>query len=655
MALPTFDAAKHHIGLKALGGESYFGFMLDGPWVKEPQRETVGAPDFGGATDVIGQTPSLARWTQDAFEGGMFAYEWGRDDAMFADCTGFMSQPQSRSLISVPPLVQLEAIDPDTFAEWASGDDNPKQMFMVGGSIYVLFNHVLVRYRIDTDAVTNEGISISTDTNIFAEYDPGDGKIWMGVNSDFSGDRPFIRRINTDLSDPSFDASYIGPPGTNNHDMIGGTIFNQHIVTQIGRAIWVGDPPDQIDPAANGVISWTRIGRLPSRWKDSVPYNELLYILCNDGSFKSHVFAFDGESLLPICSMPFSFYGKTITEYAGRLYVGGTGTDVNGAENYAELYEITGSSVRLVRSFSPETRNSILGGVAGEWPRAFDDLVVFEGMLWMCQKGKRLIAYDVTSDGFFGASEIQSNADLNIVKMTTGRGRIWGFGVDDSSDAAHGIYRIAQPADSGSVSAWNPTLVTSDFIYEPGMFKRWSEITIMSRYAPVESLEYSVNSGASWTALSSPVEEATSSKVYFTTFSLAAITPSRLIRFRIKLDEANPESALTYHRELVSFTVAFGMIESGKKAWAFTINASLDIETLDASDLSGSTSEATTQAYTPSDVRTQLWSWYDNKTSLVMRDLDGTEYNVRLEHVREVRPHIAPDAEAHFVCTIVAV
>lgn len=649
MALPVLNAAKHHIGLKATVAADFFGFMLEGAWVKEPQREALGAPDFGGSTDLIGQAPSLARWTQDAFEGGMFAYEWGRDDAMFADCQGWMSQAQSRALLSCPPMFKKFALDSDSQAGWLS--DQPKSMFMIAGSIYIVWGHAMARYEIDSGTLTWDAPPASS-TFVFGEYESTDQVIWLICNTTISGDRPFLKRTKTDLTDPSFDSIMLGPEKTTNQKCFGGTIFNQKVVMQIGRKVFVGDPPDDHDPDVNGLVKWTKIGRLPGRWRDSIPYNELLYILVNDGSFKSNIFAFDGESLLPICTLPFNFYGKCIMEYAGRIYVGGTGTDVNGGEHYAELYEITGASVRLVRSFSPETRNAFLGGLAGEWPRSIDDMTVFEGMLWFCQKGKRMIAYDVTSDGFFGAAEIQSNTDLNFGKIISGRGRLWCYGIDDTDDLNHGIYRIAQPADA--IGPWSAALVTSDFMYEPGVKKRWSEIQVMTRYGPVESIEYSVDSGATWTALSGSSENA-SNKVYFYTASLAGVAPSKLIRFRIKVDTDTPDSAVTYHRELVAITTSFSMLETGKMAWSFTINASENIETLDASELSGATSEATVQAYTPSEIRSQLWSWYTAKTPLTFRDLDGVDYTVALEHLREVRPVIAPGGEAHFAMTLVQV
>lgn len=636
MALPTFDAAKHHVGLKDSGAGDFFGFMLEGGYTKQRQREQPSAPEFGGATDLIGQDPSLARWTQDSFVGGMYAYQWGRDDAMFADSTGWMSSPQSTSLVSCPPVVLKGAL--------SAGGGVLRTMFMVGGTIYVVWTDVIKSFNIVSGATAS--LAASNEQFMAAEYDSNEQMIWVFCHDEVPGGRPFIRRVKTDLSLPAVDSIYLGPSGTNDHTMLNGTSYNRQLVCQIGRMIFAGTPPTRHDPAVNGTIQWRKVSRLPGRWKDSIPYNGLLYIMVNDGSFKTQLYAFDQDTIFPICEVPNNFYGRCMIEYGGRVYLGGTGTDVNGNELYAELYEVTGSSLRLLRTFAPETRNEFQGGITGEWPQSIDDMVIHEGMLWFGQRGKKLIAYDQTSDGFFGAAEIQ-DGDLITKKMVNGRGRIWMY-CDADTD---GIYRIAQNPDTPS--AWNPTLVTSDFIYELAMKKRWSEIVVLTRFAPVTSIEYSVDSGENWTSVGALTTEQTN-KVYYTTASLAGITPSRLIRFRIKVDDDAPSSGIIYHRELVAYTVSFSLLGTEKKAWTITINGSHFIETLDAEF-----EEATTQDYTPSEVRDQLWSWDDNKTPLVFKDVNGDEYNVKIESLRETQPVIGPsdgdEPEAHFALTLLEV
>lgn len=643
MALNTYNVLKHHIGLKALGGATNYGFQIHGSYDKEGQREAAAAREFGGNTDLIGQTPSLARVTQDDFVGGAYQYTWGRDDAMFADCTNFMPAQQARSLISVPPMVQKFAFDPDVKDDFVS--DAVLNMFMVGGSIYVVFRHGILRQQIDTGTQTWRGSEVGgfldtdgTHTIVNAYYDPELEDILVATNDTTAGAYGGnIYRLNTDLTSAAV-GSYAGPV-TPNMYCRGFALMDSNYIMQVGQNLWSGVPPANMDTASS-VITWTKIGRMPGRWIDSMIYAGELYIILNENisapSYHTRVVAFDGSDVRPIADMPFNFYGRCITEYAGRIYLGGTGTDSNGGEQYAELYEITGSSQRLVRTFASETRDAFLGGTAGEWPQAIQDMCVFEGALWFGQLGKRMMSYDITSDGIFGGSEIQSNADLDFKKVIAGRGRLWAWGYDPTADASHGIYRIAQPADT--ISTWYATLVTSDFAFEPAMKKRWSELVVMTRYDGISSIEYSVNSGGSWTALS--LTEDATNNVYYTTADLNAITPSRLIRFRIKLKCAagGAGEARTYHRELVALSFSYAMLETGKRSWSFVINGSDEMETRDAE-----LSEHTTQTQDVSLTATTLWGWWSGKTQLVFTDVDGTTANVQMASIREHQPVIGPN------------
>ncbi len=462
-------------------------------------------------------------------------------------------------------------------------------------------------------------------------------------------------RLNPNtLALPTYDSFMTGPTGTEDQKALGGTIMDGKILVQIGRKLWLGDPPDRPDPIVNGTITWLKVGRFPGKWKDSISYNGFTYILANDGlsspTFHGGVYYFDGSQTRPVARFPHSFYGKCMIEYGGRIFIGGTGTDINGGEHYAELYEMTGNSMRMVRTFSPETRRSLFS--SGDWPNAFDSLAVHEGLLWMCHKGKRLIAYDITGDSFYGASEIQSNTDLNFTHMTSGRGRLWCWGVDDTTDADHGIYRIAQPAESGSLSTWYPTFVTSDFVYEPGQKKAWSQLMIMTRYGGISTVEYSVDSGYSWTTLTLGTEETDSNNVVkYRPVDLSGITPSRHIRFRFKLS-----SNVTYHRELVAYTMTFAMIETGKRVWNITINGSEEVERYDAEFI-----ESRVQAQDTTDFATTLDGWGVAGTPLTFTDLDGSTAKVTISDYRKSLPIIAPKPtgethpEAYYTLTLLEV
>jgi hypothetical protein len=99
-------------------------------------------------------------------------------------------------------------------------------------------------------------------------------------------------------------------------------------------------------------------------------------------------------------------------------------------------------SVRLVRTFAPESYQSRV-----THPKRIWDLTVDEGLLWFSEKGKRMWAYDLTSDGFFGASEFQQTS-LILYKHVVGRERLFCWGTHDSDTTKHGLYRIAISGDA---------------------------------------------------------------------------------------------------------------------------------------------------------------------------------------------------------------
>ena len=660
MALNTYDAAKHHIGLKIKGGATNYGFMLNGGYRMEMQREAIGAQDFGGSTDLIGQTASAARWTQDDFTGGQGQYSWAKDDAMFAECLNFMPDPQSRRLLSCPPMYLKRSFDPDLEPNFQS--NAALNIFVHGAGVFVVFSHGILRWDMgagtgiwagdDSGVPGNNGVAgftvaqaggaglityIGAEYIKAAEYDPSTDRIVVltsGGSFTKVWNIKYLNPTTMELKTNNFDT------GGSNGIGRGLSLFGRNILVQGGQDLWIGTVPEDAN-AVSAELTWAKVGRLPGYWKDHCEYNGQIYIITNDGgespTFKARVSAYDGDSIVPVAQIPHSFMAKCITSYGGRIYIGGTGTDVNGGEHYGELYEMTGSSLRLVRTFSPETRRQLLS--TGDWPSSIDDMTIHEGLLWFCQKGSRMIAYDQSSDGFFGASEIISNADLNIQRLTSGRGRLWGWGVDDTTDANHGIYRIAQPADS--VTGWQPKIITSDFVYEPGVKKRWSEIKVMTRYGPVENIDYSLDSGNTWTALT-VTSVSTYTPVYWATAPLVGITPSENIRFRIRLDIDTPNDAVTYVRELVAFTVSYLFLDTGKRAWDLSIIGADIVETMDAEF-----SEQTTQAQDMSDMDAAFDDWAFNKQPLTYTDVDGTEYDVSMVGYTRSKPLIAPDIESN--------
>ena len=154
MPLNPFDADKHHI---ALGTDTAYGWTLENAYAKFMQKETPqsAGSDFGGTLDLIASDkPEVSRWTQDEFTGGTFQYRYDTDAAMFADCMGYIPAQQSRTLVTVPPVFFRRDFNVEDQPNPAGRSNltNPSSMFTVAGSIFVCFEHGILRYITGSDS-----------------------------------------------------------------------------------------------------------------------------------------------------------------------------------------------------------------------------------------------------------------------------------------------------------------------------------------------------------------------------------------------------------------------------------------------------------------------------------------------------------------------
>ncbi len=643
MALNNYNAALHHI---SIGGK---GFTLVGAYTKDAQREGTVAQDFGGQTDLIGQSPSLSRWTQDDFSGGAFQYRLEKDAAMFADSLGVIPSQQARSLITVPPMIFFHGFDPTTqdfYTGAGHSDPYPHSMFTVNGQIYICWKHGIARYSHQANTWTwgNDGLSGSYSDIYYAAacYDYADSKVIVLVN-ETSSQRPYLQRLEPD----TLDATLINGTFINSvHHVLGKLPYGLEVndsqwIMNIGAQLYAFAPPeDMADESLDG--TWSKIGRLPGHWKGSAAYNGMTYILCGDVNQdvgRTALVAFDGTAVLPICDFPFNFSGESICVYGGRVFVGGYGTNVSGANQYAELHEVTGSSVRLVRTFAPESYQSRV-----TYPLTISDMIVDEGLLWFGEKGKRLMAYDLTSDGFFGSAEIQDAyaSTLDPYRLVSSRAHIYAWGVSGTGAPHHGLYRIAASGDT--VSSYSAKVVTSDFVAEPAVDKVWSQLVTQTRYGSLTA-EYSKDGGANWTSCGSPVT-INDGDFYINTFDLSGIGATRHIRFRFTLPRG---TSITTFSELIAFTCSFAFGTNGKKGWIISINGSEAVEGRDGSTVS---QDVTLMAST-------IWGWLNTKQTFV--DVDGSSHTVQVQQVTEQQPLVGPNVtsqsrpEAFFALTLTEV
>lgn len=652
MALNVFDATKHHLGIGLASGGSKYGFIIDGRYERGTLRELPGQQVYGGRRELIAPVAGRGSWTQDDFSGGCFQREWGGDDAMFAHSLGILPSVQERSLITVPPFIPYNLWDVEV-QPFAPVPAYPIRFFGVGARLYAAFEHgVLVhQFGVGTtwfDLSSIDGGGVRTWVRDF-RYDPGENKLWLLMDK-AGGNDSFLLRRNVDMTIPGGTNRHIAPVDSVNFGK-GLEVQGQSFIVCLGQVLWSFTVPEDQDQGGGivqgvrgvGVFgtatvvetisTWTRIGRLPGVWTESFAYNGLVYILSVAPSFQTSLIATDGTAILPICSFPYNFKGSGMVQYGGRIFVCGSGQAVDGTDRYGELYEVTGTSVRLVRSWQADSY------AAGEEPPVFlNGMTVAAGLLWMSDSRKSLITYDLTTDSFYQASELQGPGgvplnELHAQKFTATRERVFGWiRRNNANQAASGEYAISKGADVPA--AYWSQIETSDFAAQIGRKKLWTEIRVLSRYYAVE-LEASVDGGANWTALTEVVSN--EGQTYTTKVDLSTVLGvSDRVRFKIRFNRGTSVGTIA---ELLAYTVSFIYQDTKQRVWGFTVNAS---EAIEGRDMTEVVQDVATYCDT-------LWLWEEQRTVLLFTDLNGVDYKGQITAVNEVKPFISDTKREAFI------
>jgi hypothetical protein len=509
VALPPFSSDRHHVGL-GTAADALKGFFIRG-YTRQRQRETDKiVQEFGGGRDDLG-TPGLSRWNQESFIGGAFQYRVDPEDlARFSNSENLMPMLQGQGAISVPPVMAAAEFDPldGSYTSHVGSPPSyvePKRMFSVAGSVYLVFKHAIFRYITGTDTLVCSNVEAPDmgDNNEIADaaYDQNEQIYWALLSPEVSGERPILRKFRHDFTDPNVGVEFFQGP-TDSEDLVGYGLAlwgpTGEIIVSAGQRLFTFLPP-KLPGDDHTAGTWSDKGRLPGRWIDSLAYNNRLYILCNEADGQTHLVCWDGVDILPVCTFSFEFEGWSLVDYGGRIFVVGRGTDVNGGDRYGEIHEVTGASNRLVRTFQPEHYNQYTGS---DTPKNFKCVAVMDGLLWMPHQGRRLVAYDITADAFWGASEFPGGENFTLHGMCRGRGALYAYGSTNGVNAETGLYRIATNTDTPP--SYSSVLETSDFDVRPARNKRWSELIVRTRNQTSATIEYSQDSGANWTATSRP-------------------------------------------------------------------------------------------------------------------------------------------------------
>lgn len=623
-----FDVEQHHVGLGP-ADDSLLGFLLTGGY--DLRLQEFGAPtEFGSGDDLTG-APSLSRWNQDDFTGGIYQQTWGHDPKMIADSLNVVPAQFDRSLRTCPPLFQWHA-------ENIAGRI-PIYTFAYGNCLYAVFTDRVRAIRVPDkfrfDYVPPKNFANDTEINC-AHFDRNTATLYLGTYREESPGlwSHLVRAIKPSITQPPAAATFTVDSNKGDWSITTGddwdvrlfgfhtTAPGPHLVAT-GTALYLCEKkPGVISPTQ------TRIGRLPGPWKGAVSHDGMTYILCGDLAVRrGQVVAFDGQKLLPVCEFPYNFTPETIEAYGGRVYVGGSGNDINDVARYGELYEITGASLRLVRTFAPQARSN---GLSPSRPKSIRSLGVYEGLLYFGDTGRCLVGYDVQNDAFFGGPLLAEPNGVSEVRGIVSRGEVlYAYVVHPLNQAADGWQRIAQNGDLAA--GYDGKVVTSDFAAEPGRQKRWSKVVVMTRNGGCV-LDYSLDSGfpGGDTFVSGlPSTQVVRGGATFTTFDLSGVPISEQIRFRIKmLMGVN----VTSYTELVAFSCSFAFLDSGKWSWGFTINGAEAVERDDRS----------TEKQDVKALEGQLRQWARQKTPLRYRDLDGSTYNVQIVSFSGTRPVVGP-------------
>ena len=706
MALPNFDATKHHVGLAPTGQTSQ-GFFISGSYRIDPIRET-GPAEYGGTEDIT-EAGKTSRWTMDDFSGGAFQGRFD-DVAMFADSQNFLPSLVENTARTVPPLIYFEAA-----GHVGRGTASlPFGVFATGGSTVAVCDSDKIRfYDIDdgdlTDATLHDADSLLVDPSsdlYAATHDPADNLVYVIARRHASSEPSdqLDGAINASVDELTMDSTtnfptngvvtinneriyYRGKTSTKLQNLLRGregttaashndnatvNFQRQYFLAKVSKAagiVWIGWIPDDAPDSPRGIavtagrdiliqmgtsaylldvndartsLSATRLGRIPGQWRDACTYNGLTYVLITDSEQHSFVYAWDGTQMLPVTDFPYNFLASCIGSYGGRLYVGGRGRDITGTDRYAELYEITGASLRLVKTYWAEAR----AGLAV--PENIYSMVVHEGMLFCGMTDNELLAYDLTRDALWPNIQVKPSTAgrlLQVENLLSTREKLVAWCYDPNRTAAtDGFYRMATidsdlsyagAGGSGADVDYTSYITTSDFMPEIARDKRWASIRVATRYEPAPTLEYSDDGGTNWGTVGSGTVVQSTVGLKFTEWDLSGISASPAIRFRFTWTRSGANRTIAY-AEMTAMTVAFSWLDSGKYSWAFTLMGVENPETTDGLFAS----------YDVAEMRSTLRDYYENKTVLDYKDRDGTTRTVYMSSLSESEPFVGLDIDS---------
>lgn len=478
MALPDYDETRHHVGIgDAVDAKK--GFLIEGDY-REMLQNSPRVTSFGSQQELF-DAPSLSRWTQDDFLGGCYWPDWtAEDNGVFASSLNMLPVGQGSGLRTVAPFV---IYDDET------GGTDPGQFYGALG-----YNELLISTWANRIVKTDVDTGTRTETSHASSHIAvGKSKIESGqldkpvlwTPTSLAGNYYFQRKdINawSALTQYAAPASSLACTGMEFGGIVPVVAFGS-ILSSMVLSVTDATTP-----------TFTVIDRMPGRWQASCSHNLMAMILCTDGDYKTFVVQSDGSTVQTLVEFPVNFQGRAIASYGGRLYVLGVGFDFNGQESYVELWEVTGTSLRSIKTWAPERRltNDPIPGV-DDLPITGDSMCVHEGLLFLGVISKSLIAYDVVNDGLYSGPALQDITQEAYV----------------NSGSADSSIRFGYTSYPNNASSWIAVDLTSvtDYVVQSGDYLEYEVFWSPSGATANKKLDFqlrcsdttdSINIGAAW-------------------------------------------------------------------------------------------------------------------------------------------------------------
>lgn len=627
MALPAFVSTKHHVGLGAPGSE--VGLMLSS-YVKRSQDSPLQRVHQGN-DDFLG-TNRESSWTQDDFSGGNYQAEF-RDPAMFALSRGVLPTQQSAAGRACPGLIKAKMVTgmgnagADISATLTSGK-RPLFAGQAGGQAIFGFDNRIVRCTVTAAGVVTTSVDTHGVSKTCYHMEPITGTLYAGA----SDGKIYTFNPTTLALVATINAVAVGGgaiTGTPTMIHVWGDMLFVAWGTSAGSRLYVQTETGQFQQvgAAKGSKSPTA-GRLPGNPVAACPYNGQLYILVRrQTGLEGVICATTGTQLSTVASIPFAVDVQCMSQYAGRLYIGAVGYDLDGNDGHGELYELTGNALRLVKSWQ---RNKQM---ATSFLDSIYSMDVVDGLLAFPNQSQRGVEiYDASQDAFFTGPCIELDSTMTTfafgvipwsVVALRDQLLVW---CQTATNADRGIYKIRQVSDGVPThQGMGGVIQTSDFGPEPARKKRWGQVAVRTRGSDCKALYYSIDGGAAWT-LVPQAGVVNQGELYTTLFNLGALaSPGYRIRLRFSLWSA---TMFTQTIELAAFTLHFSFLETGRHGFQLGIIGALNIQCPDGTVYTG----------TPLELRQALWTWADTGAVLQFIDRDGVAYPVHVTQPTESEP-----------------